>query len=411
MFERNLAPQLLEALADTPVVALTGARQTGKSTLAQQIAARIEAGYWTLDDAATHAAAASDPVGFIRGLGRAAVIDEAQKAPGLFAALKAEVDRDRRPGRFLLTGSADVRTLPAISESLAGRIEFATLWPLSQGEIHGRRERFIDALFARELPRLGRSPAGERSIEAMVAAGGYPEALARAVESRREAWFSSYIATLLQRDVRDLARIDGLTELPRLLRLLAARSAALLNASEISRSSGIANTTLKRYLALLELVFLVRPLAAWSTNLGKRLVKSPKLHLVDSGLAAHLLGLSAQRLAQDRHALGALLESFVVGELRKQAAWAETRVSLGHFRSPAGAEVDVVLEDRRGRVAGVEVKASASVGRRDFSGLLLLQQSLRARFACGVVLYTGEQAVPFGDRLIALPVSALWRVA
>ena len=407
MYRRHLLARVRAALADTPAVALIGPRQSGKTTLARQLAAHMGAQYFTFDDAAT-LAAASDPAGFIQGLHGAAIIDEVQKAPAVLPAIKVEIDRRRVPGRFLLTGSANLWRLPAVSESLTGRVEVATLYPLSQGELRGLREGLIDALFQDAPLRLRRPASPGQSLEAVIAVGGFPEALARREGRRREAWFDSYVTTLLLRDVRDLSRIEGAAELPRFLRLLAACSSGLLNTSELSRSCGIPNTTLKRYLALLETLFLVQPLAAWSANLGKRLVKAPKLHLVDCGLAMHLLGLSAERLRADRHAIGPLLETFAVGELRKQAAWSETAVTLHHYRSAAGAEVDIVLEDRRGRVAGVEVKAAAGVGRRDFAGLESLAEALSERFVRGVVLYGGSQVVPFGERLHALPLRALW---
>ena len=292
MLHRNVTPELRDALADTPVVLLNGARQTGKSTLARALAPDAfpggPAAYVTLDDATALAAATDDPDGFVRGLDGPVILDEVQRAPELFRAVKAEVDRDRRPGRFLLTGSADVMLLPVASESLAGRMEVVTLWPLSQGEIEGRTERFVDAVFEDALPPAPGS-SGE-PVWTRLARGGYPEAAEREDARRRSRWFGSYVTTILQRDVRDLARIEGLSEMPRLLALVAARTATLLNVAELSRSSGLPASTLKRYLTLLQATFLVRELPAWSTNRSKRLVKSPKLLVADSGLAAHLVG-------------------------------------------------------------------------------------------------------------------------
>ncbi|MEW5754733.1 MAG: ATP-binding protein [Pseudomonadota bacterium] len=409
MFRRNIEPYLQSVLRDTPVVLLNGARQTGKSTLAQEIAAQRAGRYVTLDDATTLAAAVGDPHGFLRNLPGMVVVDEVQKAPGLFPAIKILVDADRRPGRFLLTGSANVLLLPQLSESLAGRMEAIPLWPLSQGELADRVERFIDTVFAPRLPDFSNTEKTGIDILSQIIGGGYPEAVAREDTGRRQAWFGAYITAILQRDVRDLAHIEGLTDMPRLLALLAARSGGLLNMSELSRASAIAHTTLKRYLSLLEMTFLFQPLPAWSTNLGKRLVKSPKIHLIDSGLAAYLTGQTSQRLAEDATLLGHLLESFVVAELRKQASWAQERVSLYHFRSTTGREVDVVIEDARGRVVGVEVKATASLTRKDLTGLETLAQAAGDKFIRGVVLYGGDQVIPFGDQYVALPVSALWR--
>ncbi len=408
MYTRNIEPELREALADTPVILLNGARQTGKSTLVTRLAEQMRASYATLDDATTLAAATSDPIGFLKGLGQTVAIDEAQKAPALFPAIKMLVDADRRPGRFLLTGSADVQMLPKVSESLAGRMQIITLWPLSQGELFGRKEHFIDRVFKSEMPRL--IEADSNDLMACVSKGGYPEAVQRAEGKRRDAWYGAYITAILQRDVRDLANIEGLTEMPRLLSLLATRVGGLLNMSELSRTSGIPHTTLKRYLALLEASFLMQPLPAWHTHLGKRLVKSAKIHLVDTGLAAHLSGHPRSRLATDPTFFGHLLESFVVGELRKQATWSETRVGIYHYRTATGQEVDVVLENgAAGSLVGIEVKASATVTKKDFSGLHTLAEDAGDRFKQGVILYTGEQTVSFGKNMVAFPISSLWR--
>lgn len=410
MFRRNIIDHLNNALADTPVVLLNGARQTGKTTLAEELSGELGGNYFTLDDATVLAAATDDPVGFLRRQDGMTVIDEVQKAPGLFPAIKRQVDSDRKPGRFLLTGSANVLLLPKMSESLAGRIEIVTLWPFSQGELAGRQEMFIDAVFSADMPRMIKVRSVDRNIVKCVLTGGYPEAVARNVPERRQAWFGAYITTILQRDVRDLAHIVGLTDMPRLLSLLAARSGGLLNMSEISRSTGLAHTTLRRYLSLLETTFLVQLLPAWSTNRSKRLVKSPKLHLIDSGMAAQLSGVMSREHPGDRQFYGHILETFVVMELRKQMTWNKTRVSLFYFRTSSGQEVDAVLEDIHGRIVGIEVKAAASVGEKDFSGLKALADLAGKRFCRGIVLFDGDAVVPFGDRFTAMPVSALWRM-
>ena len=406
MVDRHLAPLLRDSLADTPVTLLIGARQAGKSTLAHALVAEgLVASYLTLDDGATLAAASDDPDGFVAGLEGSVAIDEVQRAAALLPAIKASVDRDRRPGRFLLTGSANVLLLPRVSESLAGRMETHVLWPFSQGEIEGRDEGFIEGLFGRSSPSSGSADAvalGER-----VARGGFPDAVARSGR-RRDAWLASYVDAVVQREVRDLANLDRLTSLPRLVALLAARTAGLLNSAEISRAAGIPQTTLQRYLTLLEHVFLVVRIPAWHANLGKRIVRSPKLHLVDSGLACQALGLSAQRLDRDPMLLGPLLESFVGMELVKQASWSERAPRVHHFRTSSGREVDFVLEDRAGSVAGIEVKAGGTVGPTDFAGLRLLESSLGERFKRGVVLYRGTTIVPFGKRLAAWPLDSLW---
>jgi len=408
MYKRNIESELQAAIADTPVVLLNGARQTGKSTLARDFAQAHSIPYITLDDVTQLAAASSDAQGFLAGFGDRAVIDEVQKVPGLFPAIKMSVDRDRRPGRFLLTGSANVLLLPQISESLAGRMELITLLPLSQGELHGQRERFLDGVFAESLPVL--QPDDAIDLKYAVLAGAYPEVIKRPAGKRRDAWFVAYITALLQRDVRDLANIEGLTDMPRLLSLLAARVGSLLNMSELSRSSGIPNSTLKRYLSLLQATFLFQPLPAWSSNLGKRLVKSPKIHLIDSGLTAHLAGVTRQSLDRDPVFFGHLFENFVVNELRKQTGWSDSRVNLHHYRTTTGREVDILLEDAAGRLVGLEVKTSATVVRKDFSGFDALSEDTGRQFVRGIVLYTGEQSVAFGENYMALPVSAIWRM-
>ena len=410
MIGRHLEQELLAALARSPVVFLNGARQTGKSTLAKALAvARHPARYLTLDDATTLAAAAADPAGFVAGLDGPVVLDEVQREPRLFLAIKAAVDNDRTPGRFLLTGSASVTALPALAQALVGRLEILTLWPFSQGELEGRREGLVDALFRSRLPPPARSRDSTRApLETRLLAGGFPEPATRKTAADRRAWFAAYATTILQREVRDLANIDGLAALPQLLGLLAARAATLLNAAELGRSAGIPNTTLKRYLALLQATFLLHLLPAWSPNVGKRLVRAPKAMLCDSGLLAHLLGVDTRRLTAARGLMGPLLENFVAIELARQVAWSEVRPAVYHYRTHTGDEVDVVLEDTAGRVVGIEVKAAATVGAKDLRALRALADALGKRFVRGVILYTGTDIVPFGERLHAMPLSALW---
>lgn len=407
MIQRHIQQSIRRAMADTPVVLLNGARQTGKTTLVQAIAVGTEARYFTLDDSATLALAASDPAGFIRNLTGPVVLDEIQKAPDLFPAIKLAVDKDRQPGRFLLTGSANVMTLPRLSESLAGRMEIIPLFPFSAGELAGNVEGFLPRLFAGAIAQRN-PPLVREDMAVRLTRGGYPEATQREADDRRAAWFASYISTILQRDVRDLARVDALQSLPNLLKLLAARASGLLNLADVGRDAGLPHTTLTRYLALLETVFLVHRLPAWSRNLGQRLVKAPKLHLVDSGLACHLLGADVQRLSEDRPLLGRLLESFVVGELRKQVSWTDPRTAIHHLRTAAGSEVDVVLEKADGSVAAIEVKAGATVAASDFAVLKALRDQLGRKFRAGVVLYLGDQILPSSDKLWLVPVSALW---
>lgn len=407
MFERFLLGRAAAALADTPVVFIQGARQTGKSTLVRALLANVgDARYVTFDDLTVLSAARADPNGFVAGLGASAAIDEVQACPEVFNAIKLAVDRDRRAGRFLLTGSANAMVVPELARALAGRVDLLTLRGLSQGELAGSREDFVDWLFADTPPRPDLE--GVANLPSRIAFGGYPEVVSRRGAERRAAWFDSYLTTLLQRDVRDLAQIEGLGQLPDLLRLCAARSGSVMNHAEFSRTLGLPQTTLKRYLALLEAVFLVQRVPAWSANLGKRLVRSPKLYLLDTGLACHLQGVALDGWEDPQTRRGPLVENFVFAELDKQLGWANVRAKLHHYRSHGGDEVDFVLEDPRGRVAAIEVKASSTASASDAAPIRKLKDELGERFVRGVLLYTGREVVPFARNVHALPISALW---
>jgi predicted AAA+ superfamily ATPase len=409
MQPRHAEEPLATALSDTPVVLLHGARQVGKTTLARAMAATGHGRkYATLDDGAVLSAALRDPQGFIDAMTGPVTLDEVQRAPELFRAIKASVDRNRRPGRFLLTGSANVMMLPRLSESLAGRIETVPLWPLSQGEIEGTRERFIDRAFDRAVPDWSVSARRPRPLLDRIVRGGFPEPSARADAARRDAWFAAYADATLRREVRELSGAEALTELPRLLAALSTRAGTLLNITDIARSLGMAQSTTRRYITLLEAVFLAVLIPAWSTNRAKRLAKSPKILVADSGLACHLIGADATRLERDGSARGAMLENFVAMELLKQREWSRIRPSLLHFRTATGVEIDLVLEDRAGRLVGIEVKAAKNVGSDDFRGLRALRELAGDRFVRGIVLHDGRETVRFDPGLLSAPISALW---
>ncbi len=409
MLTRHVEPLLSAALADTPVVLLNGARQTGKSTLAMSLARRDGRRYLTLDDRVVLAAARNDPAGFVAGLDGPVILDEVQRAPELFLDIKAAVDRDRTPGRFLLTGSANVLLLPTLADSLAGRMEILSLWPLSCAEVAGDPTfNRADWLFDGALPAHAALPCDRDVLIRTMLQGGFPEAVARASAPRRAAWFDGYMQTLLQRDVRELANLEQLLEVPHLLQLLATRSASLLNFAELARASGLSQTTLKRYFSLLETLFLVVRVPAWARNPGKRLVKAPKVFLPDTGLLAWLRDYSAEKLRNMPGLPGSLVESFVAGELLKHVAFSSRGLSLWHYRTPSDVEVDFVLEDRQGRLTGIEVKASASVDGVDFKGLRHLQETEAGAFQRGIVLYGGREVVAFSERLHAVPLSFWW---
>lgn len=406
-YPRFIQGRLHEALEDSPVVLIQGPRQCGKTTLAQTACGSHA--YFSFDDDAIREGAIADPVGFIANLPERVVLDEAQRVPSLFTTLKLEVDRNRAPGRFVLTGSTNVLAVPAIQDSLAGRLEAVRLHPLAQRELqacHADDGGFIAALFGdgfafRQTERLG------SGLTQRIVSGGYPAALSRPPGRRRANWYANYIEAQVQRDIGDLARISGLDAMPRLLSLAAAHTAQLFNVSNLAAPFQLSRPTIGQYLTLLERVYLLERLQPWHRNREKRLVKTPKLHVGDTGLACALLGVDAAALDGDRALLGQLLETFVFQELRRQATWHNSPVDFYHYRDKDQVEVDIVLERGR-RVAGVEVKAGMTVTSSDFRGLRRLKDAAGDAFAAGAVLYDGETVVGFGDGLYAVPVRLLW---
>jgi len=407
LYPRFVERRLTEALADSPIVLIHGPRQCGKTTLAQIIGERKGYAYVSFDDAVLCTAAQADPVGFAGDLPERVILDEVQRAPALFSALKVAVDRKRSAGRFILTGSANVLLVPKLADSLAGRMEIIRLHPLAQCELNRRTTNFLDNLFAgnfktRQTDRL----AGQ--LAEKIVAGGYPAALARATDRRRATWYRDYLDALVQRDVRDLARISSLDLLPRLLTLAASQTARLLNVADLSSPFQVTRPTIRDYVTLLERVFLVDSLAPWHSNRLSRLIKTPKLHVGDTGLACALLGINAAALANDRPLLGQLLETFAFQELRRQASWYGESIGFFHYRDKDGAEVDIVIERGARALAGIEIKASATVTGADFRGLRKLKEASGKRFVAGIVLYDGEACASFGDGMFAVPLRTLW---
>ena len=409
LYPRFAEPRLTDALGDTPAVLLHGPRQCGKTTLARMVGDDRGYVYFNFDDNAVLAAAQTDPAGFVFDLPDRTILDEVQHAPWLFTALKTAIDRRRTPGRFILTGSANVLLLPRLADSLAGRMGIVRLHPLSQAELARRKSHFLDRIFGAEFKTKTYDRLGAGLVD-RIAAGGYPAALARTTPRRRTAWYRDYIETLVQRDVRELARIGALDALPRLLALAAGQTARLLNVSDLASPFQLSRPTIRDYITLLERVFLLESLSPWHSNRLSRLVKTPKLHLGDTGVACALLGLDADSLNRDRSMLGQMLETFVLQELRRQASWNEASITFHHFRDRDGAEVDIVLERGAHEVAGIEVKAAATVTASDFRGLRKLKEAAGKRFTSGVVLYDGEASVGFGEGFSAVPIRLLWEI-
>ncbi|OFZ68492.1 MAG: AAA family ATPase [Betaproteobacteria bacterium RBG_16_58_11] len=405
IFPRHIKPRVVEALADTPVVLLSGPRQVGKTTLARQFAKKNRK-FLTLDDDLTLLAARQDPVGLVRSLDYA-VIDEVQRAPALLLAIKKSVDEDRRPGRFLLTGSANLMTLPAVADSLAGRMETLTMLPLAGCEMHSSNSKWIDAVFDGRTPKTKHPEVGDALIE-KVLRGGYPEVISRATPRRRIAWAKQYVDALIQRDVRDIASIDKLDQLPRLLRSLAQMAGNLCNFTQLGGQVGLDSKTANKYVAVFEQMFLLRKVEPWSNNRLSRIVKTPKIQFIDSGLLSTLVDLTTASAARDRALFGRVLESYVYSELLKQATWAEGSYALFAYRDKDQLEVDFVIENAAGQIVGVEVKAAASVSAGDLAGLKRLAALSGKQFVAGLVLYDGNDTLPIGERLWAVPISTLW---
>ena len=404
-------PRLQEALADTPAVLITGPRQSGKTTICLSFAESERRRFLTLEDGLTFAAAATDPDEFLASVQGPVVIDEVQRVPDLFRGLKRAIDRNREPGRFLLAASTSVPALARAAESLAGRLDVHQLWTLSQNELEHRCGGFVDDLFATSPPRSSGPAVSRQALVERVCRGGYPEVQGRVSTDRRQAWFTSYVTEVVQRDIRDLAHIEGLTAIPRLLSTLAARPGSILNIADLGRILALSYSTLQRYLSLLEAVGLIRLMPAWALTGGRtRLMKAPRLMITDTGLAAHLAGSDVDTFRQDPASFGPLLENFVAMELERQCSWSTNRARLNHFRSYAAREVDLVLERANGNIIGIDVKAG-TVGEPDFAGLRTLAELAGHRFKRGIVLHTGSETQPFGKNLWALPVSALWSVS
>jgi hypothetical protein len=405
LYSRLIKARIVEALADTPVVLVAGPRQAGKTTLVRQMATQGMR-YLTLDDELTLLSARADPVGMVRSLDRA-IIDEIQRAPQLLLAIKKSIDEDRRPGRFLLTGSANLMALPAAADSLAGRMETLTLLPLSQSELCGNTANWIDAAFAGRLLNVAMPVVGAALVEAVLR-GGYPEAISRTNARRRTVWIRQYIDAIIQRDVRDVASIDKIDQLPRFLRSLAQVSGQMCNYTQLGGQVGMDSKTAARYIGVFEQMYLLKRVEVWARNRLKRVVKTPKLQFMDAGLLATLLDIGPAEVRQDRSRFGNVLETFAYSELLKHITTAKDDYRVLYYRDVDLFEVDVVIENAAGQLIGVEIKASATVKAGDLHGLKKLASVAGGQFKMGVLLYDGTETLPLGDHLWAAPLSTLW---
>lgn len=405
IYPRLIQPRLAEAMTDTPVVLLAGPRQAGKTTLVRQLAA-LGARYLTLDDEITLLSAREDPVGMIRSLDRA-VIDEIQRAPQLLLAIKKSVDEDRRPGRFLITGSANLMTLPTVADSLAGRMETLTLLPLSQSELESQTTNWLDSVFSGHIPTFQKKSTDPDLVD-RVLRGGYPEAISRKTLKRRTTWARQYIDAIIQRDVREISGIEKLDQLPRLLRALAQTAGQLCNYSQLGGQVGLDGKTVSKYLSLFEQMYLLKRVDVWAHNRLNRVIKTPKLQFIDSGLLASVIDLSPEEVHRNRTRFGHVLETFVFGELLKHKTTADGDYHLMYYRDPDKVEVDIVIENAVGQLIGIEVKAKASINTGDLKGLRKLSSLSGNHFKMGVLLYDGDETLPLGDGMWAAPISTLW---
>ncbi len=407
IYPRYLHDSLVAALQRSPVVLLHGPRQSGKTTLARTIGGQRGYRYVSFDQEPVLRAAKDDPLGFIQNLPDRTILDEVQRAPEIFTSIKYVVDQQRTPGRFILTGSANVLLVPKLTDSLAGRMAILRLHPLAQSEMTGGPSDFLDTLFDGHF-RTGLADQLGKELVERVVAGGYPAAVELASESDRTRWYREHIDAQIQRDVQDLSRISSFEALPRLMAVAASHTAQMVNFEELASPFDLTRNTIRTYVTLLERVFLLDRLPAWHKNQMTRLVKRPKLHIGDTGVAAALLAMGTDDLREERSMLGHLLESFVYQEIRRQASWHDKVMDFYHFRDRDGLEVDIVIERGISNVAGVEVKAAATVNDHDFRGLRKLAGAAGRRFKAGIVLYDGPATIPFGDRLFAVPIRFLW---
>lgn len=406
MLKRHISKKLEKYIQLFPVTLVIGAHQSGKTTLAGK---KNGYTYYTFDDPSSFANAKEDPASFIEFIQKPAILDEVQRGAEIFLPIKYDVDQNRKKGRYLLTGSANPLLLPKCGDSLAGRMGILTLYPFSQAELLQKKSHFLEALFGEGFAPRQLDPIEKETWAQILTRGSFPPTITLDSEADVQIWIESYLRSMMDRDIRDLANISGITEFPRLLRLLAYRSASLLNFSEVSRTLGMANVTLNRYVRLLETLFFVHFLPAWYTNHGKRLTKTPKIHLCDTSFLAHLLDVNSEKLLKDPSLLGQFLETFVFTELQKLQSVSEVRFNLFHFRDGTK-EVDFVIERSANEIYGIEVKSSSSVANADLKGLKHLRESSNGKFKKGLILHTGKRIEQMSEDIWAVPIQALWQI-
>ena len=407
MYARYVHKKILTALTDTPVIIVVGPRQSGKTTLVKQIM-DDDWSYITLDDINQLQFAKNDPVGFIRQCtAKHVIIDEVQRVPELMLPIKQAIDENRLPGRFLLTGPANALVLPRVADSLAGRLEIISLLPLTQCEIRGTPSTFLNTIFFGKAPESREIRIREQLISHVIS-GGFPEALQRTEDTRRIAWYNQYIFSIVQKDMKDLGQIEYLDVVPKLIQIMCNQAGQLVNYTAVGNLLGLSRQTIIKYLQLLEQLFIFQELPAWHRNQNKRLIKTPKAHLVDSGLLCALRRINHEKINRNPLLFGPLLENYVLCELRRLASWFDEPLYFYHYRDKDQVEVDIVIETMSGDVIGIEVKASATIRKQDFEGLERLRKTAGNNFRMGILLYDGDHTNALDETIFSAPIGSIW---
>lgn len=410
-FPRFIQPRILKRLREFPALLLIGPRQSGKTTIMKEIAKELKGSYITFDSIADQATAMSDPIGFINNLTKPTILDEVQRVPEIFLPIKLDIDTHRdHNGRYALTGSANPLMAPKIGDALTGRMALLHLWPLSQGELIAHEETFLETIFAEDFGNIETIECSRDSLIDRLMLGGFPSMHKSLDEEGRRAWCDSYLSLTLQKDIQELAQIEGLAHMPQLLQIIATRVGAILNYSSLAVECQIPITSFRRYMSLLQNLFLLHTIPAWSINLGKRLIKAAKVYFVDTAILMHSLRFDKQRLLDNPLMVGKAVENFVVNELCKQTSWSKKRIQLFHCRfSDNRTEIDVILEDEMGKIVAVEIKASETIVPEDFRHIGKMEEIKGDNFLRGIVLYAGNRKLPFGPKRWAVPISYLWK--